>query len=90
MNKLTKAIYEHLKTRTKYNTLENKHKIKCEDYDNKCLEMDSLKSIQREERKVWEEHLRKQTEEIIKLKEQITTLKKGVKKNVSKSKSKSA
>lgn len=74
-----KSIYEHLKTRKKYNTLKLKYEVLKEDYEKKVLEYEQLKYQQRVIKEVWEKKIEEQEEKILELK------KKGVKKNVSKS-----
>lgn len=76
-------IYEHLKTKKKYNTLLMKYEILEEDYEKKVIEYNQIKRELVATRGVWEEQLKKQEQEIIRLK------KRGVK-NVSKSKNESA
>ena len=78
-----KAIYEHLKTRKKYNTLLLKYEVAREDLEKKTVELNTQKRINLKEKEIWEQKLKEQEEEIIKLK------KKGVNKNVSKSKARS-
>lgn len=77
--KLIKSIYEHLKTRKKYNTLKLKYEVLQEDYDKKVIEYEQLKNQYKTIKEVWNKKLEEQEEKIIELK------KKGVKKNVSKS-----
>lgn len=74
-----KSIYEHLKTRKKYNTLKIKYEVLQEDYDKKVVEYEQLKNQYKTIKDVWTKKLEEQEEKIIELK------KKGVKKNVSKS-----
>lgn len=69
-------IYEHLKTTKKYNTLKMKYEMLEEDYENKVIEYNELKRQLVVARNTWEEKLKEQEKEIIKLK------KRGVK-NVS-------
>lgn len=77
--KITKAIYEHLITRRKYNTLKLKLDVAREDLEKKTVELNTQKRIRLKEKEIWENKLKEQEEEIIKLK------KRGAKKNVSKS-----
>lgn len=74
-----KSLYEHLKTRKKYNTLELYYKIKSKEYDDKVFEMEQLKNQHKIMKDLWEQKLEEQEQIIIELK------KKGVKKDVSKS-----
>lgn len=71
-----KAIYEHLKTRKKYNTLLLKYEVAREDLEKKQVELNTQRRINLKEKEIWEQRLKELQEEIIELK------KKGVKKNV--------
>lgn len=68
MNKLTKAIYEHLKTKKKYNALQLRYDILREDLDKKTTELNVERQIWKKKQNVWEDTLLKQEQEIIKLK----------------------
>lgn len=76
-----KAIYEHLITKKKYNTLLLKYEVAREDLEKKTLELNTQKRINLKEKEIWEKRLKELEEEIINLK------KRGVK-SVSKSKDK--
>ena len=65
---IMKSMYEDLKTRKKYNTLLLKYEMLEASYEKKVIEYDQLKRKLITARAVWEEQLRKQEEEIIKLK----------------------
>lgn len=65
---LKSAIYEHLKTRKKYNTLENRYTILKEDYERKVYEFEEYKRQNKIIRDTWEQRLKEQEEKIIKLK----------------------
>lgn len=71
-----KALWEHLKTKKKYNTLLLKYEVAREDLEKKQVELNTQKRINLKEKELWEQKLKEQEEEIIELK------KKGVKKNV--------
>ena len=68
MNKLTKAIYEHLKTKKKYNALQLRYDILREDLDKKTTELNVERQIWKKKQNIWEQTLKEQEEEIIKLK----------------------
>lgn len=68
MNNLSKAIWEHLKTRKKYNTLMLKYEVAKEDLERKQIELNTQKRINLKEKEIWELKLKEQEEEIIKLK----------------------
>lgn len=68
MNNLLKAVYEHLKTKKKYNTLLLKYEVAREDLEKKQIELNTQKRINLKEREIWEQKLKDLEEEIIKLK----------------------
>lgn len=68
MNKLSKAIWEHLKTKKKYNALQLRYDILREDLDKKTTELNVERQIWKKKQNVWEDTLLKQEQEIIKLK----------------------
>ena len=72
-------IYEHLITKKKYNTLNLKYKIKCDEYDEKVIETDAQKKINRVERNQYEERVREYTETLAKKEEEISNLKMEIK-----------
>ena len=74
---LLDKIYEHLKTRKKYNTLKLKYDVLKEELESKTTELNVERNINRNKQHVWEDTLLKQEQEIIELKKR-----KG-KKNVS-------
>lgn len=68
MGKILKAIYEHLKTKKKYNTLQLKYDVKCDELERKQIELNTERRIRLKEKEVWEQKLKEQEEEIIRLK----------------------
>lgn len=68
MSSLLKSIYEHLKTKKKYNTLLLKYEVAREDLEKKQVELNTQKRINLKEKEIWEQRLKEQEEEIIKLK----------------------
>ena len=72
MNNLSKAIWEHLKTKKKYNTLLLKYEVAREDLEKKQVELNTQKRINLKEKEIWEQRLKEQEEEIIKLKKRRT------------------
>lgn len=68
-------IYEHLKTRKKYNTLMLQRDVLQDDYDKKVLEMNTEKRLRLVEKDKYEEEIRKNIEKIVKLKEENKKLK---------------
>ena len=65
---MLKHIYEHLKTRTKYNRLELKYDVKCEELERKSTELRIERNIWKKKQEIWEKTLKEQEEEIVKLK----------------------
>ena len=65
---ITKAIYEHLLTKKKYNTLKLKYEVVREDLEKKQVELNTERRIRLKEKEIWEQRLKDQEEEIIKLK----------------------
>lgn len=65
---ITKAIYEHLITKKKYNTLKLKYEVAREDLEKKQVELNTERRIRLKEKEIWEQKLKDQEEEIIKLK----------------------
>lgn len=65
---ITKAIYEHLITKKKYNTLKLKYEVVREDLEKKQVELNTERRIRLKEKEIWEQRLKEQEEEIIKLK----------------------
>lgn len=80
MNKMMKNIYEHLKTKKKYNTLELNYNVLREEYDKKSAELNMEKRKYLKMKQLWENKLKEQEEEIIELKKRKKTYKKGDKK----------
>lgn len=64
---LKNAIWEHLKTRRKYNTLKLKYNVLEEEYEKKVIEYNTEKAIHLKEKEIWQEALKKQEEKIIEL-----------------------
>lgn len=68
MKKFIKAIYEHLKTKKKYNTLKLKYEVAREDLERKQVELNTERRIHLKQKEVWEQKLKEQEEQIIELK----------------------
>lgn len=68
MKKFCKAIWEHLKTRRKYNSLMIKYETVKEDLEKKQVELNTQRRIFMKKQDIWEQTLKDQEEEIIKLK----------------------
>ena len=65
---IKKAIYEHLITKRKYNTLQVKYDTLKEELERKTVELNTERRIHLKRAGVWEETLKEQEAEIIKLK----------------------
>ena len=68
MKNLLKNLYEHLKTRKKYNTLKIKYEVAREDLEKKQVELNTERRIFAKRQESWEKRLKEQEEEIIRLK----------------------
>lgn len=69
---LLNKIYEHLKTKGKYNKLELRCDVLRDMYDKKVVELETERKIFNKRREVWEEKLKEQEEEIIRLRKRKT------------------
>ena len=76
---MKEKIIEHLKTRKKYNTLENKYEVVCEELERKCFEIRVERRIKEKQQEIFDNKLQEITEKIIKLKEENIKLKKKLK-----------
>lgn len=82
MKSLTKAIFEHLKTKKKYNVLLLKLEMVKEDLERKQVELNTERLIHKKKSEVWEKKLKDQELKILKLKDDLAKLKKRKKKEV--------
>ena len=73
---IPEAVYEHLKTRRKYNTLQLKYDVKCDELEKKVLELNVEKKVRLKQQDLFNERLQELIEENLKLKEDVTKLKK--------------
>lgn len=69
-------IYEHLITIRKYNTLKLKYDVKCDELEHKILELNTEKRVRIKQSELMNNRIQELLEENLKLKEQITKLKK--------------
>ena len=76
---IKKIIYEHLVTKKKYNTLELKYEVKCDELDHKVLELNTEKRQKQKQQELYDKKIKELTEENLKLKNKITELKKEIK-----------
>ena len=68
MKNFISRLYEHLKTRKKYNTLQLKYDVLKEELENKTTELNVERRKYLKMKDLWEQKLKEQEEEIIKLK----------------------
>ena len=78
-------IYEHLKTRKKYNTLELKYDVKCEELEHKVLELNTERRVRIKQQDIFNERLQELLRDNLKLKEENAKLKKELKNSGTKS-----
>lgn len=76
---MRKEILEHLKTKKKYNTLEIKYQAKCEELDDRVIQLNTEKRIKKKQQELYSEKIEELTTKIIEQKELITKLKKEIK-----------
>lgn len=72
-------IYEHLKTRRKYNTLQLKYDVKCDELEHKIMELATERKVRVKQKELMEARINELVEESLKQKEQIIKLKKELK-----------
>lgn len=72
-----KYLLEHLKTRKKYNTLRLLYDAKCEELEDKILEINELRKLNKTIKEKYKKELDEQIEETVKLKEKLKTVKRG-------------
>lgn len=73
---MKEKIYEHLITKRKYNTLKLKYDVKCDELEHKILELNTEKRVRIKQSELMNNKIQELLEENLKLKEQITKLKK--------------
>lgn len=76
---MKEKIYEHLKTRKKYNTLELKYDVKCEELEHKVLELNTEKRVRIKQQDLFNERIQELLEINLKLKEENAKLKRQLK-----------
>ncbi|MBQ4031238.1 MAG: hypothetical protein II625_05745 [Bacilli bacterium] len=76
---MKEKIYEHLKTRKKYNTLELKYDVKCEELERKILELNTEHRVRVKQQDLFNDRIQELLEINLKLKEENTKLKKELK-----------
>ncbi len=76
---MVNQIYEHLKTRKKYNTLKVKYDVKCDELEEKILQYNTEKKIKCIQKNLYEQQIREITEKNLELQKEIVKLKKNIK-----------
>lgn len=76
---LKEKIYEHLKTRKKYNTLQLKYDVKCDELQHKILELNTEKKIRVKQQDIFNERLQELVETNLKLSEDLVKTKRELK-----------
>ena len=72
---LKKSIYEHLKTRKKYNSLQLNYDVLREEYDKKTIELKEVRLINQVEQESFKNNVNKLVEENMKLQRELKELK---------------
>ena len=72
---IRKAIYEHLKTRKKYNSLQLNYDVLREEYDKKTIELKEARLINQVEQESFKNNVNKLVEENMKLQREVKKLK---------------
>lgn len=78
---IEKALYEHLKTKKKYNKLQLMYDVKNEELQEKVIELNEQKKINKMLREKFDTETNKLIEENLELKAQLRKLKKKTKDN---------
>lgn len=73
-------LYEHLKTKKKYNTLELKYNVKCEELEHKMLELNNEKKLRIKQQELFNEKLQELIEKNLELNEKLIKAKRELKK----------
>lgn len=73
-------IYEHLKTKKKYNTLQLKYDVKCDELQAKIVELNTEKRVKIKQQELYEEKIKELTEKNVELQTKLAETKKELKK----------
>ena len=76
---MKEKIYEHLKTKKKYNTLQLKYDVKCEELEHKILELNTEKKLRIKQQEVFNEKMQQLIEKNLELNEKLLKAKKELK-----------
>lgn len=72
-------IYEHLKTKKKYNTLQLKYDVKCDELQAKIVELNTEKRVRIKQREIYTERIKELIDKNIELESKLAELKKELK-----------
>ena len=72
-------IYEHLKTKKKYNTLQLKYDVKCDELEHKVLELNTEKKLRIKQQEIFNEKLQQLIEKNLELNAKLIKAKKELK-----------
>lgn len=72
---MKEKIYEHLKTKKKYNTLQLKYDVKCEELEHKVLELNTEKKLRIKQQEIYNERIQKLIETNLELNEKLVKAK---------------
>lgn len=73
-------IYEHLKTKKKYNTLQLKYDVKCDELQAKIVELNTEKKVRNKQQELYEAKIKELTEKNLELQTKLAETKKELKK----------
>ena len=76
---MKEKIYEHLKTKKKYNTLELKYNVKCDELEHKILELNTEKKLRIKQQEIFNEKLQQLIEKNLELNAKLIKAKKELK-----------
>lgn len=76
---MKEKIYEHLKTKKKYNTLQLKYDMKCEELEHKILELNTEKKLRIKQQDIFNDRLQALIETNLKLNEDLVKAKRELK-----------
>jgi len=76
---MKEKIYEHLKTKKKYNTLQLKYDVKCDELEHKILELNTEKKLRIKQQEIFTEKLQQLIEKNLELNAKLIKARKELK-----------
>ena len=76
---MKEKIYEHLKTKKKYNTLQLKYDVKCEELEHKVLELNTEKKLRIKQQEIFNDKLQQLIEKNLELNAKLIKARKELK-----------